>query len=385
LSAGARGRAASSPSAHRFGALHQGYDERMSLESLGWRQHFADAFAPHAALGLAAGRVAVEHRGHYLVYTAGGETLASLAGRLMKEREATTERPAVGDWVALRSNEAGKRAVIAAVLPRQTVFLRKRAGRTSEEQVLAANVDTVFIVTAIGPDLNARRIERYLSLAWESGARPVVVISKADLETSAAETDALIGEIALSAPVHRVSNVTRAGLRDLERYLAPGHTVALLGSSGVGKSTLVNSLAGEERQRVADVRANAKGRHTTTHRELIRLSGGGLLLDTPGMRELALFDSDAGVDEVFPEIATLAAGCRFSDCAHTGEPGCAVEAAVAAGELALERLESYRKLAAEARYIESRTDERARDERKRRERTLARAVNAWNRSKYGRR
>jgi len=357
----------------------------MNLESLGWRQHFADAFAPHAALGLTAGRVAVEHRGHYLVYTAGGETLASLAGRLMKERGATTERPAVGDWVALRANDAGKRAVIAAVLPRQSVFVRKRAGRTTEEQVLAANVDTVFIVTAIGPDLNARRIERYLSLAWESGAQPVVVIAKADLETDAAATDAIVGEIALSVAVHRVSNVTRAGLAGLERHLAPGRTVALLGSSGVGKSTLVNSLAGEERQRVGDVSTLAKGRHTTTHRELIRLSGGGLLLDTPGMRELGLFDSDAGVDDVFPEVAALAANCRFNDCAHTGEPGCAVEAAVAEGALAAERLESYRKLAAEARYIASRTDERARDERKRRERVISRAANEWMRSKYRRR
>ncbi|MFN0152215.1 MAG: ribosome small subunit-dependent GTPase A [bacterium] len=357
----------------------------MTLESLGWRRHFADAFAPHAALGLAAGRVAVEHRGHYLVYTAEGETLASLAGRLMKEREATTERPAVGDWVALRSNDAGKRAVIAAVLPRQTVFLRKRAGRTSEEQVLAANVDTVFIVTAIGPDLSARRIERYLSLAQESGAQPVVVITKMDLESDADETNDVIGEIARAAPVHRVSNVSRNGLDELERYLTPGHTVALLGSSGVGKSTLVNSLAGEERQRVADVSAIAKGRHTTTHRELIRLAGGGLLLDTPGMRELALVDSDAGVEDVFPEIAVLAAGCRFRDCGHAGEPGCAVEAAVDAGKLAAERLEGYRKLAAEARHIEARTDERARDARKRSERTGARAFNERLRSKYGKR
>ena len=353
------------------------------IERLGWRPVFAEAFAPFGEAGLIPARVAVEHRAHFVVYTADGECRATLAGRFLSEAE-TLDRPAIGDWVGLRSAGDG-RGVIEAVLPRHCAFTRKRAGRTSTAQVVAANIDTVFVVTAIGRDLSARRIERYLALAWESGARPVIVINKADLEEDPNETDLLLEEAGVAAPTHRVSALTRDGVDALERYLAPGCTVALLGSSGVGKSTLVNALTGEERQRVSEIRADGKGRHTTTHRELVPLPRGGFLIDTPGMRELALLESDEGLTAAFPEVAALADGCRFRDCTHAEEPGCAVIAAVNAGELSEERLESYRKLVSESRHAAARTDERLQGQRRRRERVLARALNERLRSKYGKR
>jgi len=351
------------------------------VKQLGWTTRLERAFARHRTAGLEPARVAVEHKSLYVLYTARGEVQATLAGRLRRTAAAKSDRPAVGDWVAVRVPASG-RATIHAVLPRAGAFVRKAAGRGTEEQVVAANVDTVFVVAAVDGGVNARRLERYLALAWESGAQPVLVLSKADLEQRAADTDAIVAGVALGVPTHRVSAVTGAGLADLLGHLADGRTVALLGSSGVGKSTLVNALLGSARQAVAAVRADGKGRHTTPRRELIPLPEGGLLLDTPGMRELQMWEADAGLAEAFKDIGMLAPECRFRDCGHDGEPGCAVAAAVAAGTLPAERLASFRKLQAELRHLEARMDPRVAAARKRTARVAGKALNARLKGKY---
>ncbi len=270
------------------------------------------------------------------------------------------------------------RAVVHAVLPRLTKFSRTAASdqqRASGEQVLAANVDVVFLVSSLNRDLNVRRIERYLVTAWESGAAPAIVLNKADL-CEPEERASLVAEVegvAFGVPVHVVSAVTGEGIDELDSYLQPGRTVVLLGSSGVGKSTLVNRFAGRELLATREIREDGRGRHTTSHRELVVLVYGGLVLDTPGLRELQLFEGSEGMDEVFEDVALLARECRFSDCDHRTEPGCAVTAAIAGGRLDAERLESYRKLQRELERMERKRDARLASEYRRRWRTVARA------------
>lgn len=314
----------------------------MTLEELGWSPEFGALFTPYRERGLAPARVATQHRGGFELLGEDGERAGVPAGGL-------DGLPAVGDWVAVAPLPNEAKAVIEAVLPRRTAFTRSDPSSGAEE-VVAANVDTVFVVTAVGRDFSPRRLERYLAAAHESGAEPVVLVNKADLEpdTVAVET---ARAAAPGVPVHLVSAKSGAGLEQLEPYLERGRTVALLGSSGVGKSTLANRLAGTELA-TGEVREDELGRHTTTRRQLVRLPAGGLLLDTPGLRELQL--SGADLDETFPEIAALAAGCRFRNCSHTHEPGCAVLAAVEAGELPRERYESYVKLAGELSDLEER-------------------------------
>jgi ribosome biogenesis GTPase len=349
---------------------------------LGWTPRLAEAFRPYGFEGLTPARVAVEHRSVYVLYAEAGEVTATLAGRLRHASEQGGDLPAVGDWVALALPPTGGRAIVRAVLPRSSKFARKVAGRATEEQVVAANVDAIFVVTAAGGDVNPRRLERYLALAWESGAAPAVVVSKADADPDAAETMRLVSAVALGVAVHRVSSVTGEGLDDLRAYLREGRTVALLGSSGVGKSTLVNALLGAERQRTAEVRDDGRGRHTTTRRELIPLPTGGLLLDTPGMRELQLWDAGAGVAGTFEDVAALAAACRFVDCRHESEPGCAVLDAAAQGRLDPARLEGFRKLRAELEYLDARHDEAARASAKREARAANRALQSRLNEKY---
>jgi ribosome biogenesis GTPase / thiamine phosphate phosphatase len=334
----------------------------MSLHHLGWNAHFENLFVLHRSRGLEPARVSREDRGRYGVLDERGARSAELAGRLRHEARTRAELPAVGDWVALRPGAASS-AVIDAVLPRTSAFARKVAGETTEEQVVAANVDTVFLVSGLDGDFNPRRIERYLAAAWESGAEPVVVLNKADLAEDLESRLAEVLAVAPGAAVVTLSALGGQGLDSLARWLGPGRTVALLGSSGVGKSTLVNALLGEPRQAIGDVRADdSRGRHTTTHRELVPLPGGALLLDTPGMRELQLWGDESGLDGAFPEIAQLAGGCRFRDCRHDGEPGCAVLGAVESGALEAGRLESWRKLQRELQWLASRQDARARAE-----------------------
>jgi ribosome biogenesis GTPase len=345
--------------------------EVLTLESLGWSDELAAALEQHED-GVVPARVAVQHRIDYVVHTEQGEIRADLPGKLRHDAGWRTGMlPAVGDWVAVRLRDGGERATIVGVLPRRSVFSRKTAWAATEEQVVAANVDTVFLVAGIDRDLDrmhatARRLERYLTLAWESGAQPVVVLTKVDLAEDAAAAVAVVESITFGVPVHAISNLTGEGVDELTQYLGVGRTIALLGSSGVGKSTLVNRLAGREVLVTQAVREDGIGRHTTTHRELVVLPTGGLLLDTPGMRELQLWDGSDGIAASFADVEELATRCRFADCAHDSEPGCAVRAAIDAGTLAADRLESYEKLQRELAALARKQDKRAAAEERKR-------------------
>jgi ribosome biogenesis GTPase len=339
------------------------------LEALGWDSFFAEAFRTYGEMGCVPGRVASAAREIYGVWTAAGVARAVLAGRLRHAARAT-ELPAVGDWVALAPAAAGAIPIVG-VLRRKAAFSRKLAGQTTEEQVVAANVDTLFLVCGLDRDFNRRRIERSLVLAWESGAAPVLLLNKADA-AHVARLD-VTRLAAPRVPVHVVSGLVGTGLDALAPYLVRGQTVALLGSSGVGKSTLINRLVGREAQTTLEVRArDGRGRHATTRRELIRLPGGALLLDTPGWRELQLWADGSGLDQAFEDVSALAARCRFRDCRHEREPGCAVRVALPA-----ERLASYRKLQAELVSLTRRQDERARAAEKARLRSIHRLANRF--------
>jgi ribosome biogenesis GTPase len=328
----------------------------LKLAEIGWDSFFSAGFEPYRDEGLVPGRVATQHRGGYVLLTEAGELQAEVTGRLAANA-APGGLPAVGDWVAARPRPGEPKATIQAVLPRRTKFSRKTAGLRTEEQVVAANVDTVFLVAGLGRDLNLRRLERYLATAWESGAEPAVVLTKTDLYPEDVLSAVLDVEgIASGVPVHAVSGLTGEGLDSLRPHVSTGRTVALLGSSGVGKSTLVNRLCGSDMLEVGDLRPDGRGRHTTRRRELVSVPGGGLLLDTPGMRELQLWQASSGLGESFGEISALAVKCRFGDCAHDTEPGCAIRAALADGSLDAERYESYRKLERELGALEIRQD-----------------------------
>jgi ribosome biogenesis GTPase / thiamine phosphate phosphatase len=320
-------------------------------------------------------RVILEHQHIYRVQTAEGDVLAHVAGGLRHRAAGRHEFPAVGDWVALKPPVPGHRAVIQAILPRRSKFSRKVAGDTTVEQVVAANIDTVFVVMGLDGDYSVRRLERYLITAWDGGTSPVVILNKTDVCDDVAAAMLAVQDVAGGSPVHAISTRHDPDLAVLAPYLTRGRTVALLGSSGVGKSTIVNRLAGEDLQRTREVMdSDQRGRHTTTHRQLLVLPGGVLLIDTPGLRELQLWDGHAGVSLVFEDIEALAPGCRFSDCGHDTEPGCAVKQAVADGALGETRLESYRQLQRERRFQASRVDERTAQERKRAEKQLGKLV-----------
>jgi ribosome biogenesis GTPase / thiamine phosphate phosphatase len=349
--------------------------QTFTLEDYGWNDFFADAFEPYASEGFEAGRVFLQHNRIYMLYTASGETSAETTGRLRFNAHGADDLPAVGDWVAVRRNAEGK-VQIHEVLPRRSKFSRRAAGRETEEQIVAANVDTVFLVTGLDNDFNPRRIERYLIMAWESGAEPVVVLNKADLIEDAEEKRDEIELVAPGASVLTLSAKRGEGVEQLLPYITRGRTVALMGSSGVGKSTIVNRLLGSEVQRTQDVRlSDARGRHTTTHRELFMLESGGLILDTPGMRELQLLVSEKGLRETFEDIETTAAQCRFNDCRHENEPGCAVREALETGALDAERYANYRKMQAEMRYAATLVDQRKAQDEKARVKRIHRAFN----------
>ncbi len=362
-----------------------GFAEKGSqvLATFGWNDFFEAQFAPYREKGFAAGRVAVEHRRAYRLYTAQGEMPAEAAGRLFYEAQSSADLPAVGDWVVLRQLPGEHKAVIHAVLPRRSKFSRKAAGPHTEEQVVAANVDTVFLVSSLNQDFNLRRIERYLALAWESGAVPVVVLNKADLCPQVEERLAEVAAVAPGVDVRVVSALTGQGVAGLTEYLRDHKTVAFLGSSGVGKSSLINKLLGEERLKTREIReTDDRGRHTTSQRELILVPGGGLVIDTPGMRELQLWEAGAGLEEVFEDIEGFAAGCRFKDCQHENEPDCAVQAALARGEIDPGRFANFKKMQKELKFLHRKQDYRAQAEEKRRWKILHKGLRTQVKQKY---
>jgi ribosome biogenesis GTPase len=360
-----------------------GSPEPGRLAAFGWSPAVDAAFAAFRADGLEPARVAVAFGATFRVIAHDGEMLADLTGRLRHQAEGRRDLPAVGDWIALkRSTIEGGRSTIQGILPRTSVFSRKVAGETTAEQIVAANVDVAFLMMSLDHDFNPRRLERYLAMTWESGARPAILLNKADV---AEELDDKLREmigIATGVPVHVISARDGRGMEALLPYLAAGQTIAVLGSSGVGKSTLINRLLGEDLLRTQEVRASdSRGRHTTTHRELVPLPGGAVLVDTPGMRELQLWSADAGLEEAFDDIAALASSCFFGDCRHESEPRCAVKAAVADGRLSADRLESYHKLGREQTMLAARQDGLAQQLDKQKLRAQFRAIRKQSQSR----
>jgi ribosome biogenesis GTPase / thiamine phosphate phosphatase len=345
------------------------------LTELGWDAAWAAAFAPYAEDGRVPARVAIEFNHIYRLAAASGDVQAELAGRMRHRAVGRHELAAVGDWVAVRTSSDSRTGTIEAILPRRSTFSRKVAGDLTEEQVVASNIDVVFLVMGLDRDYNPRRLERYLLLAFESGARPVVLLTKSDLVDDVEAPLDEIRALAPTIPVHATSARQDLGLDVILEQLGRGQTGALLGSSGVGKSTLINRLTGNDALRTREVRASdSRGRHTTRHRQLIVLPGRGVLIDTPGMRELQMWDIAEAVEETFDDIEQLANDCHFTNCRHAGEPRCAVVLAVQEGRLAADRLANYLKLQDEIRDLDARKDVRARIEEKRQIKTTSRSL-----------
>jgi ribosome biogenesis GTPase len=333
----------------------------MDLNDAGWDGFFDRAFGEYSGRGLAPARVICEHRERYEVLGTGGIRSARVSGRLIHTAGSRADFPAVGDWVCIDAVSTVGDTIIRALLPRKSKFSRKVAGAETDEQVVASNIDTVFLVSAFGGDSNPRRVERYVTLAWESGASPVIVLNKADLCDDRAAAIRDIEDVAVSIPVLVVSALTGQGLEGILEYLKPGSTGAFLGSSGVGKSTIINGLIGATVLKAGEVRPkDGKGRHVTTVRQLVKLPSGGMIIDTPGMREIQLWAGGEGLEESFDDIERIARECRFRDCGHGSEPGCAVKEAIEEGRLDPRRLKSYFKLQRELESLAVRKDQRAR-------------------------
>ena len=333
---------------------------KLNLIQLGWNQYYEEAFKPYQNKEYTVGRIALEHKGMYRIYSEDGHLLAEVSGKMRHEAKESSDFPAVGDWVVITPRKEEQKATIHAVLPRKSKFSRKKAGITTEEQIIACNIDTVFLVNALNTDFNTRRIERYLLLAWESGANPVIILSKSDLCEDIERKIAEVEKVALGIPIYPISAEQNVGLDQITPYIQEGKTVAFLGSSGAGKSTLTNALYGDTIQVVNSIRENDdKGRHTTTHRELVILRNGGMIIDTPGMRELQLWEADEGISQSFSDVEELTAQCKFTDCQHKSEPGCAVQEALSKRALSEERFTNYLKLQRELAYLSRKENQRA--------------------------
>jgi ribosome biogenesis GTPase / thiamine phosphate phosphatase len=352
------------------------------LHVLGWNPHFQHQWESRDREGLVPARVIEEQKEAYRIVTQSGEMAAEVVGRLRHEALDRSAFPAVGDWVAVRVVTAENKALIHEILPRRTKLSRKVAGERTAEQILVTNVDVVFLVTSLNADLNLRRIERYLGTIWESGAQPVLVLNKADLSpdphTAAAEVAATLPGV----NVHVLSAIAGDGLEELTPYIGTGKTVVLLGSSGVGKSTIINGLLHSKVQSTREIRSgDDRGRHATTYRRLFLMPSGGVLIDTPGMREFQAWDAQSGLDDVFEDIGQLATECRFRDCQHQTEPGCAVRSAIAEGSLDPARLGNYEKLRRELDYLDRRRDAAAQSEQKKLWKKMHKAARQRSRSK----
>jgi ribosome biogenesis GTPase len=353
------------------------------IAQYGWSDALAEAFAPHAQAGHAPGRVVLQHRDGYVVATDEGELRAKPSGRLRHEAQ-EVGHPAVGDWVALSVDPQGRTAAIHAILPRRTAFVRRAADSARRLQILAANIDVAFVVTSMNGDLNSRRIQRFLAAAWESGARPVLVLTKSDLCDDPEGQAAQIAALEPGCPVLMVSARQGVGLDELRLQVKPGETCVLIGSSGVGKSTLVNAFLDEERMATQAIReADDQGRHTTSHRQLILLPGGGLILDTPGIREVGLIDAEEGVGAVFDDIEQLIQNCRFTNCSHTREPGCAVQTAMENGALDPSRWAHFQKLTLELAAAGDKAERAAKAAERRRLGGLQKVYRATKRNDRG--
>ena len=350
----------------------------MNLVDFGWNSFFKDHCAINQNDSLAPARVSFQGRGMYRLISEEGELWAEISGALRYASLDSGDLPACGDWV-LADNPLGRdRTIIRVILPRRTFFSRKQAGTAIDRQVIAANIDTVCLVSGLDSDFNPRRIERYLAIAYESGARPVIILNKADICLEVRDRIAEAISLAPGVPVLAVSATAGRGIGDILNYIGPGQTVAFLGSSGVGKSSLVNRLLGRTAQEVRGTDScTARGLHTTSARQLFLLPSGGLIMDTPGMRELQVWSVDAGLDTAFEDIKALAEGCRFRDCSHQNEPGCRVQAAVLQGELDGWRLANYFKIRKEAFYIEQKRSHTASWVEKERWKKVAKAARKW--------